>query len=283
MNNPLHCATLLGLAVTATAIAANDRFETAIAPVANPIYFESALVQSEVRPLFAYHRLDAGLLGVGANAQVYAVQLRYAINDRLAFIATRDGYTRIHLDNGTTLDGWNDLAAGLKYAVIQDAANQFALTPGFTVTVPTGNSEVFQGEGKGRADVFVSAIKGWHQFHLNGNIGGTVPFDADANTSNLRFNVMADYALHRWFTPFVSYNSFLTVSSGNAIGLRSEGFDVINFGSSNASGRYQGAAGVGFRSHLCALVDFGVAYEVGVADPADIFKDRVTVDLVWKF
>lgn len=157
------------------------------------------------------------------------------------------------------------------------------MTPGFTVTVPTGNSEVFQGEGKGRADVFVSAIKGWNQFHLNGNIGGTVPFDADANTSNLRFNVMADYALHRWFTPFVSYNSFLTVSSGNAIGLRSEGFDVINFGSSNASGRYQGAAGVGFRSHLCALVDFGVAYEVGVADPADIFKDRVTVDLVWKF
>jgi len=37
MNNPLHCATLLGLAVTATAIAANDGFETAIAPVANPI------------------------------------------------------------------------------------------------------------------------------------------------------------------------------------------------------------------------------------------------------
>jgi hypothetical protein len=31
------------------------------------------------------------------------------------------------------------------------------------------------------------------------------------------------------------------------------------------------------------VVDFGVAYEVGVADPADIFKDRVTVDLVWKF
>ena len=283
MKNPMPRAALLGLAVTATAIAAQDGFQTAIVPVANPIYFESALVQSEVRPLFAYHRLDSGLLGVGADAQVYAMQLRYAITDRLAFIATRDGYTRIQLDNGTSLDGWNDLAAGLKYAVIQDAANQFALTPGFTVTVPTGNSEVFQGEGKGRADVFVSALKGWDRFHLNGNIGGTVPFDAGANTANLRFNAMADYALHRWFTPFVSYNSFLTVSDGDAIALRSEGFDVINFGSSHASGRYQGAVGVGFRSHLTSSVDFGVSYEVGVADPADLFKDRVTVDLIWKF
>jgi len=283
MKKPMQRAALLGLAVTATAIAANDGFDSAIVPVANPIYFESALVQSEVRPLFAYHRLDSGLLGVGADAQVYAVQLRYAINDRLAFIATRDGYTRIHLDNGTTLDGWNDLAAGLKYAVIQDAANQFAVTPGFTVTVPTGNNEVFQGEGKGRADLFVSAIKGWDRFHLNANVGGTVPFDANANTSNLRFNAMVDYACHRWFTPFVSYNSFLTVSDGKMIGLRSEGFDVINFGSSNASGRYQGAVGVGFRSHLTTTVDFGAAYEVGVADPGDIFKDRVTVDLVWRF
>jgi hypothetical protein len=30
----------------------------AISPVVNPIFFESPLIQSEVRPLFAYHRFD---------------------------------------------------------------------------------------------------------------------------------------------------------------------------------------------------------------------------------
>lgn len=262
---------------------AQDWTAQAIAPVANPIYFESALIQNEVRPLFAYHRLDAGLLGVKGNAQVYAAQLRWAINDRLALIATKDGYMRINLGNGTHLDGFNDLAAGLKYAVIKDDANQFMVTPGFTVTLPTGNQEVFQGTGKGRADLFVTATKGWGKFHATANVGGTVPFDTDANTSNARFNFMADYFLSRWFIPFVSYNSFLTIGEGNAIGLKSEGFDVINFGSSAAGGHYQGAVGVGFRSRLTTSLDFGAAYENGVIDGGDIFKDRVTVDFVWRF
>ncbi len=281
--NAKYVSLALGVAVFSHPVFAQDWTETAIAPVTNPIYFEPALIQNEVRPLFAYHRLDSGLLGVGGDAQVYAAQLRWAINDRLALIATKDGYMRINLDNGTHLDGFNDLAAGLKYAVIKDDANQFVLTPGFTVTLPTGNEEVFQGTGKGRADLFITATKGWDNFHLTGNIGGTVPFDTDANTSNARFNVMADYFVSRWFIPFVTFNSFLTVGNGNVIGLKSEGFDVINFGSSAASGRYQGAVGVGFRSRLTASLDFGAAYENGVIDGNDIFKDRVTVDFIWHF
>lgn len=273
----------VAVAAMSHAASADSWTEHAIAPVANPIYFESPLVQNEVRPLFAYHRLDAGLLGVGGDVKVYAAQLRYAITDRLALIATKDGYTQIHLKNGTDLEGWNDLAAGLKYALINDEANQFVLTPGFTVTLPTGNEDVFQGNGKGRADLFVSAVKGFGDFHLTGNVGGTIPFDFDKNTANLRFNAMADYYVSKWFIPFVAYNSFLTVSEGNAIGLPSEGFDVINFGSANASGHLQGTIGLGFRTRLTSAVDFGAAYEFGVIDSKDIFKDRLTVDLIWRF
>ena len=282
MNSKSLCIAV-GAAALSQAALAEGWTDKAIAPVANPIYFETPLIQNEVRPLFAYHRLDSGLLGVGGDVKVYAAQLRYAINDRLALIATKDGYTQIKLDNGAKLDGWNDLAAGLKYALVQDEANQFLVTPGFTVTVPTGNSEVFQGTGKGRADLFVSAMKGFGDFHVTGNVGGTVPFDFDENTANLRFNAMADYYLSRWFIPFVAFNSFLTVSEGNAIGLPSEGFDVINFGSSNASGHLQGTIGAGFRSRLTASLDFGAAFEFGVIDTDDIFKDRLTVDFIWRF
>jgi len=282
MNSKSLCLSL-GIATLSHAALAEGWIEHAIAPVANPIYFETPLIQSEIRPLFAFHRLDSGLLGVGADVKVYAVQLRYAINDRLALIATKDGYTQITLANGAELDGWNDLAAGLKYALIQDDANQFILTPGFTVTLPTGNEEVFQGTGKGRVDLFVSAVKGFGDVHVTGNVGATVPFDFDANTANVRFNAMADYYLSNWFIPFVAFNSFLTVSEGNAIGLPSEGFDVINFGSANASGHYQGTIGAGFRTRITSSLDFGAAYEFGVIDTKDIFKDRLTVDLIWRF
>jgi hypothetical protein len=37
-----------------------------------------------------HHRLDSGFV-VGGSVNVYAVQLRYAVNDRLAIIATKDG------------------------------------------------------------------------------------------------------------------------------------------------------------------------------------------------
>jgi hypothetical protein len=282
MKNLTHTLAL-GIATLVPAAVAEDWTARAIAPVTNPIFFESPLIQSEVRPLFAYHRLDSGLLGVGADAKVYAAQLRWAVTDRLALIATKDGYMQIDLDNGTKLSGWNDLAAGLKYALVKDDEQEFILTPGVTFSLPTGNREVFQGTGKGRVDVFVSALKGYGDLHLTGTVGGTVPFDADANTANMRFSAMADYYVSNWFIPFVAFNSFLTVSEGRAIGLRSEGFDVINFGSSAADGNFQGAVGIGFRSRLTASLDFGAAYEGGVIDGDDIFKDRVTVDFIWRF
>ena len=47
---------------------------------------------------------------------------------------------------------------------------------------------------------------------------------------------MADYHVCRWFIPFVSFNAFSIIDAGNNIGLTSEGYDVINFGSTGAQG-----------------------------------------------
>src|SRR5437763_15018262 len=106
----------LALAAEAAAPPTNDWQSRAISPVVNPIFFESPLIQSEVRPLFAYHRFDKGLLGVNVDARVYAVQLRYAVNDRLAIIATKDGYMEIdpQVRGAKTQHGWHDIAAGVQ-------------------------------------------------------------------------------------------------------------------------------------------------------------------------
>jgi len=278
----LTTAALATVGLNATAIA-QDWTAQAIAPVTNPIFFESPLAQSEVRPIFIHHRLDSGFVG-GGSVNVYAVQLRYAVNDRLAIIATKDGFIETDTPGIGNRDGWADLAAGLKFAVYKNDEQQAVVTPGVTFSIPTGSSKVFQGDGSGVANIFVSATKGWDNLHLTGNIGVQIPFDGDKDNSNLHYSVMLDYYTCQWFIPFVAFNGFTTLSDGAGLGINSEGFDLINFGASASSGTTQGAIGFGFRSRLLENLDLGFAYEVGVIDDGDdIYKDRFTVDLVWRF
>lgn len=275
----LSCA---ALAATSAAVG-QSWTEQAIAPVTNPIFFESPLIQNEVRPIFAWHRLDAGLLGTDVDVRLYAVQLRWAVTDRLAIIATKDGYIEVDPKVGPDTHGWADLAAGVKYALYQNDEQQCVITPGFTFEFPTGDAGVFQNNGDGELNLFVSAIKGWDKFHVTLNVGGRIPMDDDEETANLRYSGMLDYHVSRWFIPFVTANAFTTISDGNGPGLSNEGFDLINFGANNAAGETQAAFGVGFRSRLLSNLDLGFAYERGWIDSNDIFKDRFTVDLVWRF
>jgi hypothetical protein len=257
----------------------------AISPVVNPIFFESPLIQSEVRPLFAYHQFDKGLLGADVDVRVYAVQLRYAVNDRLALIATKDGYMEIdpQVRGAKTQHGWNDIGAGLKYALYRNDEQQIQITPGLTFEIPVGDDEVFQGNGDGEFNLFVSAIKGFDQLHFTANLGARIPIDMDEETANVRYALMVDYYTCQWFIPFATINAVTTISEGEALPFDSEGYDVVNFGSSRAGGKTQAAWGVGFRSRLHKSVDLGFAYEQGFTPNDDIFKDRFTVDLIWRF
>jgi hypothetical protein len=270
------------LTVTAQAADVDTNWQSrAIAPVVNPIFFETALIQSEVRPLFAYHNFDKDFLGADVNAQVYAVQLRYAVNDRLAIIATKDGYMTLNGD--VDQEGWNDISAGVKYAIYKNDEKQLIITPGLTFDIPIGDDEVFQGNGDGEFNVFVSAIKGWGNLHLSANIGARIPIDMDEETSSFRTAFMLDYYTCQWFIPFVTLNTFTTLNDADELPFHEEGFDVVNFGATSAGGRTQAAAGVGFRTRLHRNVDFGFAYEYGFLPDDDIFKDRYTVDFIVRF
>ncbi len=277
--NQIVAVSCAAVVLSCVGISAQNWEENTITPVTNPIFFESPLIQSEVHPVFAWHRLDKSFLGANVDVRLYAAQVRYAVNDRLAIIATKDGY--IEMDPGS--DGWADVGAGLKYALYRNDDQQVIVTPGFTFEFPTGNRRVFQGNGDGEFNLFVSAIKGWDKFHFTANIGGRIPIDRDEETANIRYCGMIDYFACRWFIPFATMNAYTTLSDGKALGFKSEGFDLINFGSSGASGETQAAWGVGFRSRLHKNVDFGFAYEQGFTPGNDIFKDRFTLDFVFRF
>lgn len=253
-----------------------------IAPVTNPVFFEDAVIRSEIRPIFAYHNLAGDFLG-GGEAQLYAMQIRYAVTDRFAIIATQDGYLDVHNSALNNPHGWMDLALGFKYAVIDDPANQFILTPGLTFHIPTGERDVFQGRGGGEWNLFVSAQKGFGDFHLSSNIGLRLPNDSGEQSTELHYSIMADYYVCRWFIPFVTFNGWTVLNEGNNIALNSEGYDVMNFGASGANGVTQGMLGAGFRSRVLDNVDVGIAYEKAVIGPHGLTDDRFTFDVCIRF
>lgn len=253
-----------------------------ISPVANPFFHEDAVIRSEIRPVFVHHNIHDSFLG-GGSAQLYAMQIRYAFTDRLAFIATQDGYLDVTNDAIANPEGWMDLALGFKYAVVDSPENQFILTPGFTFKIPLGDREIFQGRGGGEWDLFMAAQKGFGDFHLTGSLGIRLPNNRNENSTMVHYSLMADYYTCRWFIPFVAFNAFTVVDAGNNIGLNSEGYDVMNFGNSRSQGVTQGTLALGFRSRILSHVDLGIAYEKAIIKPYGLTDDRMTVDVSIRF
>lgn len=285
---------------------APDWREFAISPVSNPIFFEDPRIRTEVRLIYLYNRvsddlaLDIGNVHVplgGADIHAFGAQIRVALTPRLALIATNDVGIVFRPDHPipgtafTNATGYSDLDVGFKYALIDDPAHQFLLTPIVTYAIPTGSREVFQGDNSGIFDVAVSTEKGFDHFHLIGNLGFRLPVDRDRNSTEFHLSLHADYAVCRYFIPFVEFNSWTVLDSPDGTkgplgafntALNTEGADLINFGAPNPTDT-QAAIGFGFRSKLLKNVDFGVVYEHAVTSPEGIFEQRVTTDLIFHF
>lgn len=275
-------------ALTTTTLAAlgqaDDWKDSAISPVTNPIFFEDPQINSEVRPIFAWHNIDKDFVTQGGDAQLYAIQLRWAVTERLALIATKDGY--INLDPDQAIDdsgGWADIAAGLKYALVDDKDAEFIFTAGLTFEFPAGNSRVLQGNGDGTWNPFVSAGKGFGRLRFLGNFGAIIPNNFAQETAQIHYSAQVDYTTCQYFIPFVAINAFTVLSEGSELPLDVEGFDLFNFGSTDAEGFTQAVTGVGFRSRLTQSFDIGFAYEFPITGPEGIFGDRFTVDMIWRF
>jgi len=249
-----------------------------VTPVADPILFEDAIIRTEIRPVMGYQRIGDDFISHGGDLEVYGIQVRYAVTDRFGLFMDKGGYDVFHPNVGADLSGWANLAGGLKYAVIDDAAHQFVLTPGISFEVPTGAKEIFQGKGDGVWNFFVSTEKGFGDFHILANAGFLIPNDDDADSSLFHYHVQLDYYVCRFFKPFLVMNGYTVLKAGNNVPLTTEGYDLVNFGSSLADNTTQISLGGGFRSGITKNVDFGMAYEKSVSNTKGLLDDRFTFD-----
>lgn len=254
-------------------------FEHFYNPVGNPIYFETPFNNTGVRFLYLHHDFPDDSQLRGGDLNVYAVQARIAITERLGFIATKDGYSDLNADALPSDDGWNDIAAGLKYAFYIDKPSDFIATFGGRYQMGNGDAEVLQG-GVQEFSPFISAAKGWGKFHLIGDLTDRIPLDNDKGNNVFQWDVHADYEIFSGVAPMLELHGLHYLSDGDRTPLSVGGADYTNLGSTDVDGSTVIWLGAGARVKLWPNMSIGATFEYPLTNPdADIFGDRITVDL----
>lgn len=284
--------------------ASSDGFAQARRPISNPTLFDLALPTTNVHPLFMYHSLPnhinttLGKLPLGGDVELYALQFEIALSERLSIVATKDGYVDVNPDSTASSEtGFANLGAGLKYAFILDPVSKTAVSGTATLELPTGNSDVFQGEGDGLINLSLSGFKLVDDWQFAAGGGVQIPF-SDEQSTEMWVSGHVSYEISRYFIPLVEVNWFHVLDSGDGSGnypahvgggvpavIEFEGGDLFNLGAANSDeSRDFVSTAVGFRSRLTDSVDAGAAFEIPLTNDEDsLMKSRVTVDLVWTF
>ena len=259
-------------------------YEDFVMPVGMPIYFEDPFITTDLRLLYIYHDIPDGSVLRGGQVHLVAAQIRAALSERLAFIATKDGYSWV--DSGITPagDGGNDLAIGLKYALYSDPGEQFLVSTGLRWELVNGSTDAFQGGDSQELSPFVSFAKGWEKWHFLGALSGRIPTDHhDANYS-LLWNLHLDYKLTETFRPLIEVHGIHWLSNAERLPLGEDYLDVGSLGASKARGRDFFSAGVGFRWQAMENISVGLTYEFPLESPSShLMEQRVTLNTVISF
>lgn len=307
------CATLL---LTTAAFAGPDEilsptplapaptgFESAIRPITNPTLFDLAVPRTQIHAVFMHQQLpdylstQAGNLPVDGDFNLFAVQFEYAFNERFSIVATKDGYIDFNPDDTLVeSEGFANLAAGIKYALIYRPEDQFILSGIATVELPTGDSEVWQGNGDGALNLTLTDLKMWDRLQMAGATGVHIPFDSDAESFTGFLSAHVSYEISPWFIPLVELNWYHVFEEGDGSSsfddqpaipaiANFEGGDLINFGAANSGVNEDIVTiGLGFRSRLSQATTIGFAWETPLTDEKENLMDnRFTADLIWEF
>jgi hypothetical protein len=299
----------------------SGRWEGFEKPIVAFAQFEDPFITTGIYPYFAWHEYPSKSIMGGGELFDVSVQARVAITDKLAFIATKDGYVwnRPELElndvggSGSShvlpdTQGYLNIAAGLKYALIEDRENNFILSPALRIELATGSSDTFQGYGNGLWIPSVSAA--WsplEDLHLMAGVGGEIPFSRGKLSSSIFYHLYADYQVTERFQPFAQLSGIRWVESGrgelpvrtklggplrdltltqaqDATGTgRNDGPDVLNLGSKGVDNQDLITFALGSHIPINKHVTFSIAYERPITTRKGIFKQRITTAMRFEF
>ncbi|MCC6675965.1 MAG: hypothetical protein IT436_02360 [Phycisphaerales bacterium] len=255
-------------------------FEQFYNPVGNPLYFETPFNNSELRFLYLHHDFPDDSVLQGGDVNVYAMQARLALTERLGFIATKDGISHMDADALPEDSGWNDLAAGLKYVFYVDRDTDLVATAGARYMFDSGDDGVLQ-SGVQELSPFLSVAKGFDRLHFIGDITDRIPFDGDDGNNVLQWDIHGDYEVLPGFAPMLELHGLHYLNDGERTPLPVGGADYANLGSTDVDGSTVIWLGVGARVKLNPHTSIGATFEYPLTNrDADIFADRFTIDFI---
>jgi hypothetical protein len=282
--------------------------ENGIRPISNPVFVDYPDVGTSVHPIFMHHQFpdkvntDIGPVELGGDLQLYALQLEVQLAENLSLIAVKDGYIEFNPDNTDEGafekdSGFADLAAGLKYVFHRNAEKGCLASAKLVVELPTGDDEVWQGNGDGTLTPAVAAVKQAGPWQFQGTVG-YIQALGDEDSSMLQDAWHVSYALSDKVFPVVELNHFHVTDAGdggarfdNQVGgavpsvVEFEGGDLVNFGASHADENADLVTlAAGLRVRAAGNVDLGAAYEIPLTDEEDsIIESRLTIDAIVSF
>ena len=261
-----------------------------VPPVSNFMFNETPYITTELVPLYAYHDLSDDFVTGGGHVNVVALQARLAITERLGFIATKDGYSWLSFNNVLPdTDGWNNIAAGLKYNFISIPDSESLVTAGLRYEIPvndlsSGGIEL-AGDGDGFLNPFITGATTFGDFGLQASFGANFAIDPDVDNSFVHYSLHADYELFDGFFPLMELNGWTAFNQADRLtGALGEldGADYLNFGSNDRGTTV--TFGGGFRYRFTENLLFGVAATTEITDnDLSVFGTRVTTDMVVHF
>jgi hypothetical protein len=246
-------------------------------PVTSPYFNEDSFITSDIRPIFVYHNLPGNFLGKG-NASVTAVQVRLKLTDSVQFVAYKDGWLDISTP-GLGGRGWNDIAAGLKWAFYRNEAAQFQSAVGLGYEFASGDRSVLQRDDELRA--WFSVNKGFGKFHTGATVnyswsmgnGGSLL----GNSDWLSWHFHTDYQVCKYFSPLFEVNGYHTTRGSGAP------FSVADVANINNNGSPTISAAVGAEIRPLKWLALRAAFEMPLTNNVDVYGNRWTFSSVIKF
>ncbi len=268
----------------------DGRHSRYVPPVTNPVFNESPYITTEARAFYFHHVIPDEFVTEGGTVDFVALQLRLAITERLAFIATKDGYGNFEFDEVLSdTEGFSNIALGFKYAFYSDPETESIATAGLRYEIPIHDLDTsgldLMGNGDGFLNPFITGARVFGDFGLQASLGANIALDTDEDTSILHYSAHADYELFPGFYPLVEINGFTAIDNADrstgALG-QLDGVDVLNFGSEDRDTTV--TVGGGFRYSPTDHLQIGAAYEAPITDEDNtIIEYRIYFDVVLHF
>lgn len=259
----------------------NHNFPNFIGFISNPVESIDPRAVTEMYPIFesawtsAFPPLSAG------NLQVYGAGLTVALGERLAVGLNQGGFVVSRFRDGHH-DGWLNLGGFAQFTFIEDVEDQFLVTGGMRVTVPSGESSVFQGHGRAQLAPYLTAGKEFGEFHVLATAGYQFPAGSGDRETNLFYaNLHIDRRVCCWLYPLVEFNtSYHTTTVNLNLPTRRDFFDLGTF---EATGNIVTVA-AGFDAVIVPeRFEIGVVYMTPIASQHGFDFDAVLVRMTFRY